>query len=150
MPIKILQNKYGGSHLAINPLRNLEVIKSRACADCPCVTYIIKREIDIRHVRRSDKRHIFDMYGGWFVPFRCFFFFVFFCFVFFCLFAWRYRYGAVSRRNNAKRKDEITKKNATKRRNNIRQEGEITKCATRNDEKRARKDEKTPCKITQF
>ena len=80
--IKILQNKYGGSHLAINPLRNLEVIKSRACADCPCVTYIIKREIDIRHVRRSDKRHIFDMYGGWFVPFRCFFF-VFFCFVFF-------------------------------------------------------------------
>ena len=62
---------------------------------------------------------------------------------FFRLFAWRY--GAAPRRNNAKRKDEITKKRRAKKRKN-----EKTKSATRNDEKRARKDEKTPCEITPF
>ena len=55
---------------------------------------------------------------------------------FFRLFAWRY--GAAPRRNNAKRKDEITKtpSEITKRRNNARRKDGKTKCATRNDEKR--------------
>ena len=84
-------------------------------------------------------------YGGLFVPFR------YFVLSFFRLFAWRY--GAAPRPNNAKRKDEITKKTPseiTKRRNNARRKDEKTKCATQNDEKRARKDEKTPCEITPF
>ena len=71
-----------------------------------------------------------------------------FVFSFFRLFAWRY--GAAPRRNNAKPKDEITKKRQAKRRNNARRKDEKTKCATRNDEKRARKDEKTPREITPF
>ena len=81
-------------------------------------------------------------YGGLFVPFR-----------YFVLSSFRRRYGAAPRRNNAKRKDEITKKRPneiTKRRNNARRKDEKTKCAKRNDEKRARKDEKTPCEITPF
>ena len=59
-------------------------------------------------------------------------------FVFFRLFAWR---------NNAKRKVEITKtpREITKRRNNTRQKDEKNECATRNDENRARQDEKTTC-----
>ena len=44
---------------------------------------------------------------------------------FFRLFAWRY--GAAPRRNNAKRKDEITKKRQAKRRNDEKTPGEKTK-----------------------
>ena len=56
---------------------------------------------------------------------------------------------------NAMRKDELTKKRhakktTTKRRNNARRKDEITKSATREDEKQARKDEKTPFKIHIF
>ena len=57
---------------------------------------------------------------------------------FFRLFAWRY--GAAPRRNNAKRKDEITKKRQAKGRNNEKTPHEKTK---RRQAKR-RNNEKTP------
>ena len=61
-------------------------------------------------------------------------------FFFFRLFAWRY--GAAKVRNNAMRKDEITKKKTpreiTKRQNNAKRKDGIKKCETQNDEKRAR------------
>ena len=65
------------------------------------------------------------------MPFHYFAFFVF-------------SLGAAPRRNNAKGKDQITKKTLseiTKRRNNTRRKETISKCAKQNDEKRARKDE---------
>ena len=59
---------------------------------------------------------------------------------FYILFAWHY--CAAPRRNNAKRKDEITKKKMPseiiKRRSDARRKNEKTSCATPNDEKRAR------------
>ena len=69
-------------------------------------------------------------YGGWFVPFR---YFVFSPGV---MARCRDEITPMKRRNNEKTPSEITK-----RRNNTRRNDEITKCATRNDEKRARKDE---------
>ena len=76
----------------------------------------------------------------WFVPFR---FFVFSTGVM------ALRHDEITPREKTKKRKK-TPSEITKRRNNARRNDEITKCATRNDEKRARKDEKTPCEIASF